>query len=109
MSAIGAWADMMPDTVTIAPYASQNTYGEETYAAAVTYAARCVGKQQKVIDLNGNERVSTVTSYLLAAPLTLTVRDKITIPSRFGDTTPEIMAISGWPDETGPHHVAVMT
>lgn len=109
MSGISVWLDLMPDTVTVEPYSSQNKYGEESYGAAVSYRARCVGKVVKVTDMNGNERVSTVTTYLNAAPTSLTVRDRITLPSRFTVTTPEILAIGLVPDESGHHHAVVYT
>lgn len=108
MSAVSDWLDLMADTVTVEPYASQNKYGEETYGAAVSYRAKCVGKQQKVTDGQGQERVSTVTTYLGSNP-TLTVRDRITLPSRFGVTQPAIIAIRFVSDENGAHHTVVLT
>jgi len=107
--AVALWLDLMPDTVTIAPYSSQNKYGEETRGVAVSYQARSVGKVMKVLDRQGNERVSTVTTYLGAAPTGLTVRDQITLPARFDPRTPEILAIGSFPDEGGAHHTVVYT
>lgn len=106
MSAIDQWLDFMPDTITIDPYGSQNKYGEETYGASATYRSRVVGKVRKVTDMNGQERVSTVTAYIGGTP-TITPRDRITLPARFNPTQPEILAIGLWPDESGTHHVAV--
>src|SRR3990167_2682191 len=109
MPGVGAWAWMAGDSVTIEPYASQNGAGEATYGTSVTYRARCVGKIQKVLDGMGGERVSTVTTYLMAAPTGLTPRDRITLPTVFSPRQPQILSVAIEPSERGVHHVVIFS
>lgn len=103
-----ALKSLMRDTVTIAPYLSQNKSAEETFGDAVRYQARVVGRIKSVTDLTGQERVSSVTTYFGAA-LTLTPRDRITLPAPFTPTQPKILAIEQFPDERGRYCTVVYT
>jgi hypothetical protein len=107
---IARWAGMYADTVTLEAPATLNGAGEvATYGAAVTYKARCVGKIQRVTDTTGQERISSVMTYIFGAPTSLSPRDRITLPARFTPRTPKILAIGQFPDESGLHHVTVIT
>lgn len=105
MAGLGPWRGLCKDTVTIEPWAGLGKDGQPTFGAAVTYRARCVGKDV----YKGTQRIASVTSYLMAAPTTLTVRDRITLPARFVPRTPVILAIQQEPDERGNLYVAVLT
>ena len=103
-----ALRSLMRDTVTLEPYASQNKSAEETFGTAVTYKARVVGRIKAVIDLTGQERVSSVTTYF-GASLTVTPRDRITLPAPFVPTQPKILAVEQIPDERGQYCTVVYT
>lgn len=102
-TSIRAFRSLMRQTVTIAPWSSQNAYGEPAFGTAVTYPARVVARTRMVRDTQGREVVSTATVYLGAAP-TLSVKDRLTLPN---GETPVIAAIGDYPDERGPHHSVV--
>jgi hypothetical protein len=97
--------ELYKDTVTIESFTGLGKDGAPAFGAATTYTARCVGKDV----YKGNQRIASVTTYLLAAPTTLTVRDRITLPARFVPRTPVIVAIQQEPDERGNCYVAVLT
>ena len=93
---------LLADTVTLEAYASQNQYGETTYSAATTHACHISGKVQTVTDQAGNERVSRVQVYLGSAA-GVTVRDRVTLPTRFSPTQPVILAVRHYADEVGAY------
>ncbi len=97
-----ALLSLMADTVTWEAYASQNSYGEVTYAAASTIQCRCSGKIQMVTTPQGEEKVSSVTVWLATCP-GVTPRDRITLPARFVPTQPEILAVAKLSDESGAY------
>lgn len=107
-SDLSIWRDFYRDTVTIEPFSSQDSHGQPAYGDPVTYTARVVGKVRQVRDVNGLERVSTATTYILDT-VALTPRDRITLPSRFSPTQPNILSIAQEPDERGWHHTVVYT
>lgn len=102
-----ALEELMVDTVTIAPFSSMNDAGGYTYGTGVSYVARVVRKNTRVLDFSGRETVSATTVYVApkagALPL-LDPRAKITLPD---GTTPNIMSVAIYPDEDGPHHAVV--
>lgn len=97
---------LMPDTVTVEAYSTQNVYNEATYGAASTYQCRVQGQTKMIRTPAGEEKVSTVQVYLASAA-GITVRDRITLPARFAPTTPEIMAVAHYGDESGPYSEVV--
>lgn len=97
--------DMCPHTVTVEPFVSFDQYSAKTYGSAVTYRARVQGKTQMVMTLSGEEAVSTVTVYLAAG--TIGAQDRITLPSPFAPTQPNILSVQRVSDESGQHHIAV--
>lgn len=97
---------MFSQTITVAPYVSQNSYGEPTYGTAVSYAARVQGKMQMVRDSMGQERVSTVTCFV-ATTATISPKDKLELPLEFIPRQPPILAVERQSDEIGLHHVVL--
>lgn len=97
---------LMPHTITIAPWSSQNAYGEPTYGAAVSYTARVQGKMQMVRDATGIERVSTVTVYV-ATTAAIGPKDRLVLPTGFSPASPPILAVARHSDENGDHHVVI--
>ena len=101
-----ALLSMMVHTVTLAPYISQNAYGEATWGTPVSYTARVQGKMRMVRDSLGVERVSTVTCYL-ATTAAISPKDKLTLPSGFLPASPPILAVERQADEHGDHHIVI--
>lgn len=97
---------LMPHTVTVAPWVSQNAYGEASYGSAVSYTARIQGKMQMIRDATGVERVSTVTVYV-ATTASIGPKDKLTLPSGWTPASPSIIAIQRVSDESGDHHTVI--
>ena len=101
-----ALLSLMPDTVTVEAYSTENSYNEPAYGAASSYQCRVQGKTRMVTTPAGEEKVSTVQVYLASAP-GVTVRDRITLPARFVPTTPEILSIAHYGDESGSYSEVV--
>jgi hypothetical protein len=99
------WLDMCPHTVTVEPFVSLDQYGAKTYGAAVTRRARVQGKTRMVRTMTGEESVSHITVYL--APGTIGVQDRITLPSPFTPTQPDILDVQYVSDDAGQHHTVV--
>lgn len=97
---------LMPHTITVAPWASQNAYGEPSYLSAVSYIARVQGKTRMVRDSTGVERVSTVTVYV-ATTAAIGPKDKLTLPSGWTPASPSIIAVQRVSDESGDHHTVI--
>lgn len=109
MTAISGWFDLLTQSVSVAPYASRNAYGEDSYGAAVTYRARVVGKRSKVINAAGQEVVSDQTVYLGTANA-VDPRSRVTLSTADAGSTeeyaihPPIISTGRYPDENGNHH-----
>ena len=97
---------LLPHTITVTPYSSQNRYGEPTYGAAQSYKALVQQKVRQVRDLAGEERVSMVTVYVNTTAA-ITPRDKLTLPSGFTPQTPPIIQVARQSDEVGLHHCVI--
>lgn len=101
--------DLLIDSVTIAPYASQNSAGEATYGAAVAYDCLVEYDTQKVdvlgtIDGRGGAAfVSKALVYLDGRP-SIGLRDKITLPD---GATPQILAVKSYSDQSGGYTTEV--
>lgn len=93
----------MPHTVTIAPYASTNNYGEDVTGA--TRTAKAYVEPMKIIQFGDqvNEEVRTTTAYI--NDLNITVRDTITLPD---GSTPTIVSIAKHDEVAGLEHTEVV-
>ena len=97
-----ALRDLMPDTVTVEPYAgTRNGAGEKNYGPGVVYTCRASGKNRMVRDSKGDERVSSVTVVLDQAVDSMGPEDRITLPARFVPQQPPILAIARVGDVDG--------
>lgn len=108
MPSIASWLRLASDTVTVEPYTGQDKYRQDSYGTGVPYRARVLGKVQKVTTVDGDERISTVTVYLMGAPV-INSRDRLTLPAGWGVTQPRILAIGRVSDQRGPHHTVIYT
>lgn len=78
------------DTVTIEPYASQNSYGEPTFGASVTYPARVEVKSRRIAGSGGVE-ITARGRVQLASIATVTTKDRMTLPTWAAPTQPPIL------------------
>ena len=94
----------MPDSVTIAPYASYNNYGEETFSGSTRTADAYVepGVQMDRGD-QINEKSRSTVAYI--ADTTIALKDKITLPD---GTTPEISTVEIYNFVGGLDHTKVV-
>lgn len=98
---ISDWSELMAQTVTYATVASRDAYGKPTYATAVTYQARVVYKQTRIVNrINGQDAIATGTVWL-AASILPSLDARITLPD---GSTPTILNWEVFPDEDGDHH-----
>jgi hypothetical protein len=101
--------DLLIDTVTIRPWASQNSSGEATFGSAVSYSALVEYDTQKVevvgtIDgRGGSALVSKALVYLDGRP-SIDLKDKITLPD---GSTPQIIAVRSYSDQAGGYTTEV--
>lgn len=108
MPSVAAWRYLAKDTVTLAAPSSLNRAGEATYGTATTYQAHCQGKVQRVTDATGQERISTVTTYVIGT-VAATTKWQITLPSRFSPSQPPIIAVGQHTGDQGWHHTVIYT
>lgn len=87
---------LCPNTVTISPFSSMNSYGLPSYGTAVSHTCLLVKMPRMVRTVTGQERVSTAQIYLTSAPGT-SVKDKVTLPD---GTTPVILQVDTFPSDT---------
>lgn len=100
------WADMCPHTITVESFTGTDTYGNYSYGSPTTYKARVQGKTQLVTTVTGEETVSHMTIYVGTS--VIGPRDRITLPSPFSPTVPNILDVQYVSDESGQHHSVVL-
>jgi len=101
---VSDWADLMPHTVTYAVPSSRDAYGKITFATGVTYQARVVYKQTRIVNrMNGQDSIATGQVWLHAAILP-SIDARLTLPD---GSTPIILNWETFPDEDGNHHTKV--
>ena len=93
----------MPHTVTIAPYASKNAYGEDSFSATTRTASAYVEpNQQLAYGDQVNEKTTSKVAYI--SDTSITINDKITLPD---SSTPEIASIVIHNEVVGLEHTMV--
>lgn len=108
------------DEVKIGPFIGKDFNNVETFGPDVLTKAHIAAITQEVLRRTGDVTVSThrvvlvddlrVTGLLeddTIGDRSVDPRDRITMPSRFDITNPEIKAVMQWTDETGPHHATL--
>lgn len=91
---------LLKQSITIEPFTSEDRYGAPTYGAAGSHAARVRGETKIVRTASGEEKVSRVAIWL-DSDVTITSKDRITLPADFEVTQPPILAIEEYPGEKG--------
>ncbi len=101
--------DLLVDTITIAPWASQDATGQATYGAPVSYDA-LVEYNTRKIDVvgtldgrGGSAIVFTATIHLDGRPA-ISLLDKLTLPN---GETPKIVNVRSYSDQSGGYTTEV--
>ncbi len=102
-----ALAAMLGQTVTLEPWASQDSKGQATYGAAVSHRAQVTHRQKMVRTTDGREVIAT-TQVILAGAVSVTTKARITLPASMTPTSPPILAVETFPDERGAVHTTVL-
>ncbi len=109
MRAISAFFHLMRDTITYESLIARDGYGDETYAAPVSYRARVVGEQKAIVSFTGVEVISQQTVYV-GAKIVAQPTDRITLSTALVNSTdqsavhPPILGAKRLPDQSGTHH-----
>lgn len=99
--------ELMPDTITIERQIGFDEFGQRSYGSPFDLNhCRIEGKVRRVMASNGTERVSTITVYLSETP-GLTPLDRITLPSPWVPTQPEIISTERQSDQLGGYYEAI--
>jgi hypothetical protein len=100
---MGEIDDILNDTVTIEPFLGEDTNGDRTYGTAVTYPAFVSQRIKKVLSMQGEDVVSTVSVMLDGAVVfDRRGRDRITIdPGTAYASQPVILAMEDAKDGDG--------
>lgn len=100
---------LLVDTVTVAPYASQDAAGQATYGTATSYAALVEYASEKVttvgtLDGRGGTAVVFHAVVHLDGRPAIGLRDKLTLPS---GETPRILSVRSYSDQSGGYTTEV--
>lgn len=106
------FAPLMRQRVTIAPKTGSDSFGEETYGAAVTYQCAVVGEMRMVMDQHGQQAPSRQTCYLMS---NAAVRPEDLITLSTGDVgstesyaiNPLILAVGRFPFLAGQYATVI--
>lgn len=108
MSFESEFVQLMPHSVTIEPWASQDAYGKPTYGAGVAYPAQVMAINERVVTVMNREVVAS-TQVIVGPNAGLypptDPRIRITLPD---GSKPTVLAVTAQPDEDGTHHVVVL-
>lgn len=100
-------ADMFADEVTVEAYASEDGFGNATYASGVTRSCRLSSKggQQRFSQRTGQE-YATKGKIVFAGAYGVKAKDRITLPADTAFDPNVVLVEEAIPvrDENGPHH-----
>jgi hypothetical protein len=92
----------MPHTVTIQTFTSKNNYGEDTVGSSRTASAYVEPVKNLIQGNTVNEETRPLRAYI--SDLTITLRDKITLPD---GSAPEIASVEKHSEVLGLEHTVV--
>lgn len=88
--------ELMVDSITIEPWASQDADLKPTYGAPVTYSNALVElHSERLMDAEGREFRSSVRVLIPERLTSIGLRDRVTLPSGFVPSQPPLRAIFG--------------
>ena len=100
---------LMPATVLVAPFASQDQFGAAAYGADVSYQCRISIRDEYVRSKDGREIAARGKIYLpVTSAAAFTTRDRVTMPAGYVPANPPILDVQPEQDETGVHHVVLV-
>lgn len=100
---IDDFSDLMVHTILIAPRTGQSSYGKPTYGADVSLDGRIMRKVKKVVTDSGEERMSDRT-VVLALARSVSILDRVTLPTGFDPLVPPIVAVRKFVAEDNSLH-----
>lgn len=106
MTMMDELADLMPHTIAIKPFSSDDKYGDPAFGASVNYTGQIEQKSKLVRDLNGKEVVSQTRVYLNTTTV-IGKKDEVTLPSGYDPQTPPIINVEISSDENGIQHAVI--
>jgi len=95
---------LCPNTITISPWSSADSYGKANYGTAVSHTCLLVRTPTMIRTVTGQEKVSMAQIYLTSAPGT-SVKDRVTLPD---GSTPVIMHVDTYPSDTSTAYFEVI-
>ena len=103
--------ELLQQSVTVALVSSRDEFNARTFATGVAYPARVVEVFERIVDFNGAEVLASTVVWIgpetttETMPTTMNSESQITLPDA---STPPILAVHEFPDETGSaHHLKV--
>lgn len=102
---VSDFLDLMPDTVTVEPFAGRDGYGKPTYGAPVQVRARVSYKPQIVHGTDGKEVVARGAVWLASVSTDVSTEDRLTLP---GGEAVRIVSVEKHSDGSGLHHIKVL-
>jgi len=98
--------DLFVDSVTVTPWSSADQYGQASYGTGVVYTGKIGGKNTMVRNAAGQEVVSS-KQVIFSTTLTVSTKDKVTLPTGSVPLNPPILAVQQFSDEDGAHHTTI--
>ena len=99
---------LMDSTIKISTRTAHSNYGEPTFTGSTTsYRARIVHKPGYMRDATDEDVAYQHVLWVRSTgAVSITASDRLTLPD---GSTPPILSVERYPDETGPHHVVIHT
>jgi hypothetical protein len=102
-----ALLELMPDSIVVERQTGYTEFGQRAFDVPFTLEpCRIEGRVRRVTAVDGSEKVSSVQIYLSQTP-GLSPTDRVTLPSPWTPTQPEIIAISRESDNHGGYYEAI--
>lgn len=104
---VNEWADFMPMTVGIEPWATYTGGGSgSTYGTLVSYPCRIEMKNHLVITKDGKQITARGRVFLLSTVI-IGSKDRVTLPTGYIPTQPPLLDVNIVDDESGNHHTTL--
>ncbi len=102
-----AFLEMLPSTLKVSTRSGHDNYGKPTFASSTTsYRCRVVQKAGFVRSPDGETVAVTHVAWVRStSAVSITVDDRITLPSSFAQgTVPPLIGVESYPDVDGVHN-----
>ena len=100
--------DLMPASVTVAPWQSFDQFAVPTFGAGVVYKCRISMRDEYIRSKDGRETVARGRVYIPITSNPFTVKDQVTMPAGYVPANPPILDVQPEQDEVGIHHVVLV-